>query len=107
MRRILAILAITTLSIGAVVATGCVVDDDPAVVTCDAFDSYLYDCYSTCQVTWDCEDAYDMQPLDVQYDLDDCSDCLASLASCGDCTYGGGYSCQDLLTSALGVDCAW
>lgn len=112
MKRILAILAITTLSLGALVATGCVVDDggDPAVATCNDFDSYLYDCYSSCSVTWDCETSYDMQDLDTQLDLDDCSICLADLADsgvCGDCSDSYGDSCQGLLTSALGVDCVW
>lgn len=112
MRRILAILAITTLALGALVATGCVVDNsgDPAVDTCNDFDYYLATCYDTCSVTWDCEAGYDAEFTDTQYDLDDCSICLADLADsliCGDCTYGGGYSCQDLLYSSLGVDCAW
>jgi len=112
MRRTIAILAIATLSLGALVATGCVVDDgtDPAVATCNDFDSYLYDCYPSCQVTCDCEAAYDSQITDTQLDLDDCSICLANQADsgvCGDCSDSYGDSCQDLLTSALGVDCVW
>lgn len=110
MKRLFTLVAIATFAAGALGVTGCVVEDDPAVVTCDAFDSYLLDCYPECQVTWDCEAGYDAQYVDTQIDLDDCSDCLDGLAAsgvCGDCTYAGGYSCQDLLYSTLGVDCAW
>lgn len=80
---------------------------DDAAITCDAFDSYLFDCYPSCAVTWDCEYFYDILDFDTQLLLDDCADCLVSVSfSCSDCS-AGGASCHALLSSYLGISCTW
>jgi len=83
---------------------GCVIEDD-AAITCGNFNDWLHDCEGSCSVTWDCESYYDTLSLDDQYALDDCSDCLASNPTCGDCSAAGVGSCINFMEDLLGVDC--
>lgn len=88
-------------------AAACV--DEPEVVTCERFDSYLSICYFTCVAGWDCEYNYRAAPADTQLTLDYCSKCLADEAewdTCSDCDVGG-VSCQLLMEEELGIVCTW
>lgn len=88
-------------------STACV--DEPEVVTCENFDTYLSICYFTCVAGWDCEYAYRAAPAERLETLDYCSECLAEEAdlACHDCVAPSGDSCQALLVDVLGLDCAW
>ena len=112
MKRIFTLVAIAALALGAMTATGCVVDDsDPAAATCDDFDYYMATCSFSCGATWDCELNYDDQPVYTQDALDDCSITLADLADIGECDPAyytdGEYGCLLLLQDALGLSCGW
>jgi hypothetical protein len=95
------------IALGALNATGCVSSD--SVITCQDLDDYLYDCSYDCAATYDCEYEYDSLTLDDQLLMDDCAACLAdNSGTCSDCTVDDGvgtYSCFDLVTDYLGMDC--
>ena len=81
--------------------------EDDACITCDRFDDYLASCDPSCAADWDCVWYYDRLDYDTQLLLDDCADCLAAESwSCNDCIVGAAY-CTDLLTTYLGMNCAW
>jgi hypothetical protein len=110
MQSIRTITLVFTFLLGAILFSACIVVDsepDNAIITCDSFDDYLYQCYPTCAATWDCVYYYDTLDRSTQSLLDDCADCLYSNRfSCSDCVVGS-ESCYYLLEYYLGVECVW
>lgn len=106
LRHVVAVAALSCLV--SVISAGCVVvEPDDATITCDRFDSYMAYCYPGCAAGWDCVYYYDGLDWSTADLLDECADCLSSVrGTCADCTAGSAW-CTDLLTTYLGLTCAW
>ncbi|MBN2724559.1 MAG: hypothetical protein JXR95_10860 [Deltaproteobacteria bacterium] len=77
-------------------------DTSDAVITCDNYDAWLSSC-DNCSVSVACEDNYLDLPVDIQMDLDECSDIIVS-AGCADWSTTV-QECVDLGVDYLGVVC--
>ena len=79
-------------------------------ITCANFEDFNQNCAPDCNITWDCELAYDSLSVADQIALDACSDCLVDnldAGFCADCAVPeeGIDSCQFFMEDLLGVDC--
>jgi len=84
--------------------SGC--NSEDSFITCDRYDQWMASC-DNCSMTIACEDNYDVAPVSIQMDLDDCADnvLMANLGICGDWT-GAVDACVNLGATYLGIVCA-
>lgn len=84
--------------------SGC--NSEDSFITCDRYDQWMASC-DNCSMTIACEDNYDVAPVSIQMDLDDCADnvLMANLGICGDWT-GAVDACVELGATYLGIVCS-